>query len=156
MNQFAQLLSAQKQQAIVLDSCTIIGAKNKDAQVLQFRKKIAKRKDIRIIVPTVVVKEVCKVGSMSFDSAIALIDTFSETGQMDYYYHASHNDSEISDQAVALRTKYPVYLHYPDDHYLVVAKNNDALLVTFDRKLKDVARAEGVMTCSPGNFRIYQ
>ena len=104
--------------------------------------------------PTVVVKEVCKVGSMSLDSAIALIDTFSETGQIDYL--ASHNDSEISAQAEALRIKYPVYLHYPDDHYLVVAKNNDALLVTFDRKLKDVARAEGVMTCSPANFRIYQ
>lgn len=138
----------------MLDSCTIIGAKNKNADVLQFRKKIANRKDVRIIVPTVVVREVCKVGSMSFDSAIALIDTFSETGQIDY--HASNNDSEISAQAEALRTKYPVYLHYPDDHYLVVAKNNDALLVTFDRKLKDVARAEGVMTCSPSNFRIYQ
>ena len=138
----------------MLDSCTIIGAKNNDVKVLQFRKKIANRKDIRIIVPTVAVKEVRKVGSMSFDSAIALIDTFSETGQIDY--HASDTDSEISAQAAALRTKYPVYLHYPDDHYLVVAKNNDALLVTFDRKLKDVARAEGVMTCSPSNFRIYQ
>lgn len=155
MNQFAQLLSAQRQQVIVLDCCTIIGAKNKNAEVLQFRKKIAKRKDIRIIVPAVIVKEVCKVGSMSFDSAIALIDTFSETGQIDYN-DTSHNDSEISAQAEALKSKYPVYLHYPDDHYLVVAKNNDALLITYDRKLKDVARAEGVMTCSPGNFRSYQ
>lgn len=153
MNQFAQLLSAQRQQAIVLDCCTIIGAKKKSAEVLQFRKKIAKRKDIRIIVPSVVVKEVCKVGRMSFDSAIALIDTFSETGQIDY---AACNESEISARAEALRSRYPVYLHYPDDHYLVVARNTGALLVTYDGNLKDVARAEGVMTCSPGSFRICQ
>jgi hypothetical protein len=31
-----------------------------------------------------------------------------------------------------------------------------AVLVTYDRKLRDVARLEGIMACSPDNFRFYQ
>jgi predicted nucleic acid-binding protein len=152
MNQFAQLLSAEKQTTVLLDCCTIIGAKNGSLDALQFRKKIANRKDIKILVPSIIVREVCKVGRMAFDEAIALIDTFSLTGQIEY---VSCSDIVIKSQAEALTAKYPVFCHYPDDHYLAIAKKYGALLVTYDRNLKDVARLEGVQTCAPLNSRIH-
>lgn len=153
MNQFAQLLSREKQTSLVLDSCTVIGARNGSQQVLQFRKKIAKRKDIRVIVPSIVVSEVQKVAHLSFEEATKLVESFSEHGQIDY---VSCEDKELVAEAEALRAKYPIYSHYPDDHYLVIARRYGAVLITYDRKLKDVARTEGVMTCAPGSFRMYQ
>ena len=119
MNQFAQLLSAEKQSALLLDCCTIIAVKNGHLGAREFRNRIANRKDIRIIVPSIIVREVCKVGHLSFDQAIELIDTFSHTGQIEY---VSCEDSEIKAQAEKLSSKYPVYCHYPDDHYLAIAK----------------------------------
>ena len=151
MNQFAQLLSAEKQSILVLDCCTIIGAKNGSLNALQFRRKIANRQDIKILVPSIIVREVRKVGRMSFDEAIALIDTFSQTGQIEY---VSCSDIEIKSHAEALTAKYPVLCHYPDDHYLAIAKRYGAVLVTYDRNLKDVAKLEGLQTCAPQNFRI--
>jgi predicted nucleic acid-binding protein len=153
MNQFAQLLSAQKQQVLVLDCCTIIAVKNDNPRALEFRKRIANRKDVRIIVPSIAIKEVCKVGKMQFGQAIALVDSFSHTGQIDY---VSCNDPEIITQAAALRGKYPLYCHYPDDLYPVIAKKYDGQLITFDRNLQNVADAERVQSCIPSSFRIYQ
>ena len=153
MNQIAQLLSADKQLAIVLGGGIIMAAKNGNNDAVQFRKKIATRKDIKINVPSIAFKEICKVGQLSFDNAVSLIDSFSRNGQIEYF--SCSDDGQIVLQAEVLRAKYTVYCHYPDDHYVVIAKEYSALPVTFDKKLKDIARAEVVLTFCLWNFRFY-
>ena len=148
MNQIAQLLSADKQLAIVLGAGTIMAAKNGNSDVIQFRKKTATIKYIKINVPSIAIKEICKVGPMSFDNAVSLIDSFSRNGQIEYILCSD-------DRQIVIQAKYPVYCHYPDDHYVVIANKYSALPVTFDKKLKDIVRAEGVLTFCPGNFRFY-
>jgi hypothetical protein len=148
MNQIAQLLSADKQLAIVLAGGTIMAAKNGNNDAIQFRKKIATRKDIKINVPSIAFKEICKVGQLSFDNAVSLIDSFSRNGQIEYILCSD-------DRQIVIQAKYPVYCHYPDDHDVVIAKKCSALPITFDKKLKDIARAEVVLTFCLWNFRFY-
>jgi predicted nucleic acid-binding protein len=154
MNQFAGLVSADKQSAIVLDCGTITAAKNGNKDAIQFRKKIATRKGLKkITVPCIAIEEICKLGQTSFDNAVSLIDSFSQNGQIDDI-SCSH-DRQIILQAELLTAKYAVNFHYIDDHHVVIAKRCSALLVTLDKKLKDIARAEGILTFCPGNFRFY-
>lgn len=157
MNQFAQLLSTQRQTPVLLDTCTIVGVWEKRPEALELRKKIARRKDIRIIVPSILAREVAKVARLGEEQALALIESFSEMGQIDYLSKCGDDDgNRITREADALVTKYPRYCHYPDNHYLVFCKDQAAVLVTYDKELRSVARLEGIMVCAPGNFRIYQ
>jgi predicted nucleic acid-binding protein len=151
MNQFAQLLSAKCQMPLLLDTCTIVGAWQKKPEVVAFRSKIAKRKDVRIIVPGILVREVAKIAKMSKEEALSLIESFSEFGQIDYV-----DTMSMARDAEALVAKYPAYCHYPDNHYLACCREQGAVLVTYDNNLRFVAKMEGIMTCAPGNFRIYQ
>ena len=151
MNQFAQLLSAEKQSLLLLDTCTIISALQGKPEAVAFRDKIAKRKDIRILVPGILVREVAKIANVSHEKALSLVESFSEQGQIDYV-----DDARIAAVAESMIAKYPRYCHYPDNYYLACCKEQGSLLVTYDHNLKLVARMEGIMTCSPGNFRIYQ
>ena len=153
MNQLTQLLSADKQLAIVLGDGTIMPAKNGNNDAIQFRKKIATRKDIKITAPSIAIKEICKVGQMSFDNAVSHIGSFSQNGQIEDI--SCSEERQIVIQAEVLRAKYPVYCHYPGDHHVVIAKKYSALPVTFDKKLKDIARAEVVLTFCLWNFRFY-
>lgn len=114
MNQFAQLLSAERQTVLLLDTCTIISAWQKKPEALAFRAKIARRKDIRIIVPRILVGEVAKVAGISRDDALSLAESFSEFGQIEYL-----DDPAVSREADSLAAKNPAYCHYPDNHYLV-------------------------------------
>jgi predicted nucleic acid-binding protein len=151
MNQFAQLLSAGKQTPLLIDTCTIINAQKKKSEALAFRSKIAKRKDIRIIVPNILVKEVSKITRTSRDEALSLIESFSEIGQIDYV-----DEGTLAKEAETLPAKYPTYCHYPDNYYLIYCRDHGAVLVTYDSNLRLVAKMEGIMTCSPENFKIYQ
>ena len=155
MNQFAQLLSAQRQTPVLLDTCTIISAWEKRPEALELRKKIAKRNDIRIIVPGILVREVAKVARLGQDQALALIESFSEMGQIDYVTKCGDDDNRITREAEALIAKYPRYSHFPDNQYLAYCRDQGALLVTYDKNLRTVARIEGIMACAPGNFRLY-
>lgn len=155
MNQFAKLLSAKKQTPILLDTCTIIGVWQRKPEVLELRRKIVARKDIRIIVPSILVREVARVTHLPEDESLALVESFSEMGQIDYISKGGVDDSRISQEADALVAKYPLYCHYPDNQYLVYSKELGAVLVTYDRNLREVARLEGIMACAPGNFRLY-
>jgi hypothetical protein len=151
MNQFAQLLSAERQVPLLLDACTIISAWQKKPEAIAFRSKIAKRKDIRIVVPSILVKEVSKVAKIGEAEALSLIESFSLFGQIDYV-----DVAPVADEAEALVAKYPTFCHYPDNYYLIYCREQGALLVTYDNNLRFVAKMEGIMTCAPGNFRIYQ
>jgi hypothetical protein len=151
MNQFAQLLSAEKQTTILLDCCTIIGAHNGKPGVLKFRKRIASRKDLRIIVPSILVREVAKIAKITREEALALIESFSDMGQIDYV----GDDVERNREAELLNVRYPGYCHYPDNRYLLACKEYDATLLTYDRKLKDVALGERVAAYSPEEFGLY-
>ena len=122
MNQFAQLLSAEKQSAIVLN-CRTIMALNKD-------------------------------GQMSIGSAISLIESFSGNGLIECV--SCSYDKEIVVQAEAMRAKYLVCCYYPDVLHVIITNKYGQLLVTLDRKnLKDIARAESVLTSHSGNYKLY-
>jgi hypothetical protein len=151
MNQFAQLLSAERQTPLLLDTCAIISACQKKPEVIAFKNKIAKRRDVRIIVPSILVREVSKIARINQAESLSLIESFSEFGQIDYV-----DIAPVAKEAEALVAKYPTYCHYPDNYYLIYCREQGAVLVTFDNNLRVVAKMEGVMTCSPGNFRIYQ
>ncbi len=156
MNQFAKLLSTESQTAILLDTCTIVSVLEKKPAALEFRKKIALRKDIRIVVPSILAREVARVAGIGVDEAIPLIESFSQVGQIDYVTRCEDDDgNRVAREADALKAKYLNYCHYPDNHYIVHCRDHAALLVTYDNDLRRVARMEGVMTCSPGNFRLY-
>ena len=151
MNQFAQLLSAERQMPVLIDTCTVIGAWQKKPEAMAFRSKVAKRKDIRIIVPGILVREVSRVTKMTGAEVLSLVESFSEFGQIDYV-----DIAPIAREAEALVAKYPTYCHYPDSYYLAYCRDQGAVLVTYDNSLRLVARMEGIMTCAPGNFRTCQ
>lgn len=157
MNQFAKLLSSQQQTLILLDTCTIVSAYENKPEALELRKKIAHRKDIRIVVPSILIKEVSRVAKIDTERALELIESFSMMGQIDHIGQCSGEDvSRITSEADELKAKYLNLCHSPDNIYLVYCKNLGAVLVTYDSDLRMVARMEGIMTCTPGNFRVYQ
>jgi predicted nucleic acid-binding protein len=149
MNQFAQLISAERQTLVLLDTCTIINAYAGKPDAVALRSRIAKRKDIRIIVPRLWIREVAKVAGINQEQALALIESFSEMGQIDYI----EENERLAREAKALSAKYPEYCHYPDNHYLVHCRNEGAVLVTYDSNLHRVADLEGVMVSTPRTFR---
>jgi hypothetical protein len=153
MNQFAQLLSTEKQTPVLLDTCIAINALQKKPDALVFRDKVTKRRDLRFIVPRMLVTEVAKVAKISQEDALATVESFSEMGQIDY---VDDGDGSISRDADALMEKYPRYCHFPDNHYFIYCREQGALLVTYDNNLRMVAKMEGIMACTPGRFRIYQ
>ena len=156
MNQFAQLLSAENQTAVLLDCCIIINTWKQKPEALQFRKRIASRKDIKIIVPHILIEEVAKVAGITKDQAVALIESFSNAGQIEYIGQCGADEANrIAKEAEGLKAKYPGYCHYPDNHYVVLCKDYDATLVTHDSNLKDVATAERVTACLPEQFWSY-
>lgn len=152
MNQFAQLLSAESQTTILIDCCAIIGVWENREEALRFRERIAPRKDIRILVPTSLAREVAKVAKISGDEALALIESFSDAGQIDYIDEIEKRKK----QAAILNAKYPGSCHFPDNYYLLLCKDHDATLITYDRDLRAIAFEEQVKTRSPDEFRYYK
>lgn len=137
-------------QKVLLDCCTIIAAKDGRPDAVAFQKKLSRRKDLELLVPDLVVKEVSKIAGISVEEAERLARSFS-SGAVERVA----DDESIEREASELDQKY-LSCHYPDSHYLVHCRNTAAVLVTYDRKLKEVARLEGIMTCSPGNYSFYQ
>ena len=137
---------------VLMDCCTIIGALEGERNALAFKEKLAKRKDVTLLVPDVVISEVAKIARMSAEAAEQAIRSFSSKGNE---IARMEDDQKTLADAIALSVRYD-YCHYPDSIYLIQARNAGAILVTYDRKLRDVARMEGIMACSPDNFRFYQ
>lgn len=180
MNQFAKLLSAEIQTLVLLDTCTRVNVWNKKLEALKFRSKIAGRKDMKMIVPGILIREVAKVAKITVEKALVLIESFLTSGQIDYinyYYNNSRgsnpgnkndskrddddndnnkNNSKIENTANQLKAKYFRYCHYLDNYYLYYCNDNNAVLITYDNDLRQVAKMEEIMSCTPGNFRIYQ
>ena len=136
---------------VLMDCCTIIGALEGKPNALAFKEKLAKRKGMTLLVPDVVISEVAKVARISAQAAEQAIRSFSQGKEI----ARREDDQKTLADAIALSVRYD-YCHYPDSIYLVQARNTGAVLVTYDRKLRDVARMEGIMACSPDNFRFYQ
>jgi predicted PilT family ATPase len=157
MNEFAKLLSAKQQTSVLLDCCVIVKALQGNPEVLAFRKRIVCRKDVKIIAPSILVREVAKVARIDEEAARAIIESFSETGQIEYISKCGdYEGNNMERQASLLRAKYPHFSHAPDNYYLVLCQKHAAVLVTFDRQMKYIARMEGIMTCSPAGFQLYQ
>ncbi|HEX7033256.1 MAG TPA: PIN domain-containing protein [Nitrososphaera sp.] len=153
MNQFAKLQSSQHQTPIMLDTCMIASAYENRPEALELRKKLAHRKDVRIMVPGTQVREVAEVVGVGGEQVLELVESFSKMGQIDYIIE---DDDRIASEADKLKAKYPRFCHSPDDIYLAYCKELGVLLVTYYNNLRKVARMEGIMTCTPGNFRPYQ
>ena len=136
---------------ILLDCCTIISALEGNPQALIFREKLSRRKDLTLLVPECVISEAAKVARMSAQEAENAIRGFAHDKEI----IRLEDDRETLVDAIALTARYD-YCHYPDSIYLAHCRNQGAVLVTYDRKLKEVARMEGIMACSPDNFRFYQ
>jgi predicted nucleic acid-binding protein len=135
---------------VLLDCCTIIAAKDGRPDAVAFQKKLSRRKDLELLVPDLVVKEVSRIAGIPVEEAERLARSFS-SGTVSLLA----DDESIIQEASELGHKY-LSCHFPDSHYLVHCRNTSAVLVTYDKKLKQVARMEGIMTCSPGNYRFYQ
>lgn len=140
----------QIQNAVLLDCCTIIGALAKKQNAVAFKEKLSRRKDVTLLVPDLVISEVSKIAKMSVKAAEEAIKSFAHGNKI----IRLQDDGALVD-AIALSVRYD-YCHYPDSVYLVHSRNTGAVLVTYDKKLRDVARMEGIMACSPDNFRFYQ
>lgn len=136
---------------ILLDSCSIIDAFEGNQRTLEFKERLSKRKDLTLLVPDHVISEVAKVARMSVQEAENAVRAFARDNKVTRL----QDDREILADAVKLSLHYD-YCHYPDNIYLAHCRNQGAVLVTYDRKLRDVARMEGIMACSPDNFRFYQ
>ncbi len=137
-------------QKVLLDCCTIIAAKDGRPDAIAFQRKLSRRKDLELLVPDLVVKEVSRVARIPIEEAERLARSFS-SGTIERLT----DDESIAREASELDQRY-LSCHYPDSHYLVHCRNTPAVLVTYDKKLREVARMEGIMTCSPGNYRFYQ
>ena len=133
------------------DCCTIIDALDGNQKTLAFKEKLSKRKDLALLVPDHVISEVAKVARMSVQEAENAVRAFACNNKVTRL----EDDRKILVEAVKLSLHYD-YCHYPDSIYLAHCKNQGAVLVTNDRKLRDAARMEGIMACSPDNFRFYQ
>ena len=138
------------QNPVLLDCCTIIGALEGKSNAVAFKEKLSKRKDMTILVPDLVVSEVSRVAKMSAQAAEKAIRSFAHGNKV-----VRLQDDGAMVDAVALTVHYN-YCHYPDSIYLIHSRNTGAVLVTYDRRLRDVARMEGIMASSPDNFRFYQ
>jgi len=137
-------------QKVLLDCCTIIAAKDGRPDAIAFQRKLSRRKDLELLVPDLVVKEVSRVARIPIEEAERLARSFS-SGTIERLT----DDESIAREASELDQRY-LSCHYPDSHYLVHCRNTTAVIVTYDKKLREVARMEGIMTCSPGNYRFYQ
>jgi predicted nucleic acid-binding protein len=135
---------------VLLDCCTIIAAKDGRWDAVAFQKKLSRRKDLELLVPDLVVKEVSKIAGISIEEAERLARSFSSAT-----VERPAEDESIVREANELDQKY-LSCHFPDSYYLVHCRNTSAVLVTYDKKLKEVARMEGIMACSPANYRFYQ
>jgi predicted nucleic acid-binding protein len=136
---------------IILDCCTIVSAIQRKPGAREFKEKLAKRKDLTLLVPDVVISEVAKIARLSAEAAEKAISSLSQGNRI---VRLADDKKTLADAIVlSLRCD---YCHYPDSIYLVQARNAGAVLVTYDRKLRDVAMMEGIMGCSPDNFRFYQ
>ncbi len=140
---------------ILLDCCTVISAFQGKPGALEFKKKLSKRKDLTLLVPEVVISEVAKIARLSADAAEQAIMSFS-LGNDDNIKRIVRleDDQKTLADAVLLSLRYD-YCHYPDSIYLILARNAGAVLVTYDRRLRDVASMEGIMACSPDNLPFY-
>ncbi len=138
---------------IILDCCTIVSAIQGKPGAREFKEKLAKRRDLTLLVPDVVISEVAKIARLSAEAAEKAITAFSKSASSKIV--RLEDDQKTLADAIVLSIRYD-YCHYPDSIYLIHAKNAGAVLVTYDRKLRDVARMEGIMACSPENFRFYQ
>jgi predicted nucleic acid-binding protein len=137
---------------IILDCCTIVSAIQGKPGAREFKEKLARRKDLTLLVPDVVISEVAKIARLSAEAAEKAISSFSQGNNR---IVRLEDDQKTLADAVLLSIRYD-YCHYPDSIYLIHARNAGGVLVTYDRKLRDVARMEGIMACSPDNFRFYQ
>ena len=142
-------MQTSQKTTVLLDCCTIIGALDGKQNALAFKEKLGRRKDVELLVPDLVVSEVARVAKISREAAGQAIRSFAHGNIV-----RMADDDAIVD-AVALTTHYD-YCHYPDSIYLVHCRNTGAVLVTYDKKLREVARMEGIMACSPDNFCFYQ
>ncbi len=148
--EFQQKTITVEKSPVLLDCCTIVGAMVEDRpNATAFKQKIARRKDLNLIVPDIVISEVARIARLSPEAAEEAIRSFSNSHEI-----TRLDDKKTLVDAIALSLRYD-YCHYPDSIYLVHARNTNAVLVTYDRKLREVARLEGIMACSPDNFRIY-
>ena len=138
--------------APILRGCyTIIDAFDGNQKTLAFKDRLSKRKDLTLLVSDHVIFEVAKVARMSVQEAENAVRAFARDNKV----ARLEDDKDILADAVKLSLQYD-YCHYPDSIYLAHCRNQGAVLVTYDRKLRDVARIEGIMACSPDNFRFYQ
>jgi predicted nucleic acid-binding protein len=133
---------------ILLDCCTVINAIEGKPSALAFKEKMSKRKDVTLFVPDVVISQVAKVARLSAEEAEEEIRSFSHRSKI----VRIKDDQKALVDAVALSVRYD-YCHYPDSIYLIQARTAGAILATYDKKLRDVAKMEGIMACSPDNFR---
>ena len=134
---------------VLHDCCTIIGALNGRPSSLAFKEKLSRRKDVTLMVPDVAISEVARVARMSAEAAEQAVRSFAHGKVV-----RIADDAAMVD-AIALTVRYD-YCHYPDSIYLVHCRNAGAVLVTYDRKLREVARLEAIMACAPESFRFYQ
>lgn len=65
-----------------------------------------------------------------------------------------HYTTSSSKEASELSRRYG-FCHFPDNRLLAFCKINEAMLVTYDRNLLLTAELEGVLACTPENFRRY-
>ena len=137
---------------IILDCCTIVSAIQGKPGAREFKEKLARGKDLTLLVPDVAISEVAKIARLSAEAAEKAITSFSQGKNR---IVRLEDDQKTLADAVLLSIRYD-YCHYPDSIYLIQARNLGAVLVTHDRKLRDVARMEGIMVCSPDNLRFYQ
>ncbi len=143
-------MESRQKNAVLLDCCTVIGALDGRPNAVAFKERLSKRKDVALLVPDLVISEVARVARISKEAAEQAVRSFAHGSEI-----VRLEDDEALVDAVALTVRYD-YCHYPDSIYLVHCRNTGAVLLTYDRKLKEVARMEGIMACSPDNFRFYQ
>lgn len=142
-------METSQKTTVLLDCCTIISALDGKHDALAFKEKLSRRKDVAVLVPDLVVSEVARVARISREAAEQAICSFARGNIV----RTADEDAMVD--AIALTTHYD-YCHYPDSIYLVHCRNAGGVLVTYDKKLRDVARMEGIMACSPDNFCFYQ
>ncbi len=136
---------------VLLDCCTVLSAIQGKPGAREFKEKLATRKDLSLLVPDLVISELSKIARLSAEAAEKAISSLSQGNKI----VRLEDDHKTLADAIVLSVRY-VHCHYPDSIYLIQESNTGAVLVTYDRKLRDVARMEGIIACSPYNFRFYQ
>ena len=129
----------------VLDSNPCIGILRNDLKSINMIKKAVKN-DFEIIVPSHVLREVNKIVK---NGKIRLIVWLLDQKAVNLSFPT--DTKSVIETGEQLRNSYS-FCHYPDNLILAQCKENDAVLLTRDRKLLQSADYAGIMACKPKDF----